>query len=153
MASTLKIPQSNIQRASGALEKRIPTSSLPICLRDVQCEIQGGGTIDWVTATIIPSPPPQNEIYNIAVTGIFDQVDTDNFLHIFLPSSSNSLILSSQILTGFFTFQKDASSYNVPYYWDIASSTVNYIVLRFQKKDLVITPSEPLVFSVSINFF
>jgi hypothetical protein len=153
MSTALKIKQSNIQKASGALPKLIPSSALPTYLRDVQCEIEGGGVINWVTVTIIPSPSPQDEIYNIAFSGIFEQIDTDNFVHIFLSSPSNPLILSSQVLTGFFTFQKNSSSYNLPYYWDVVSSTVNYIVLRFQKKDLVVSSSEPLVFSTSINLF
>lgn len=153
MTALQKIHLPNTTMASGARPKRIPNSSLPTCLRDVQCELENGGTVDWITAMIVPSAPPQENIVNIAFNGTFSQYAVDNVVHIYFPNASESILLSSPILTGFFTFQGDSASYNVSYYWDVVSSSVNYIVLRFRTKDIVVDPNEPLMFSVNLNVF
>ena len=149
----LKINPPNTTLASGALLKLIPNSSLPNCLKDVQCVLENGGTIDWVTATLVPSPSPQDNIFNLALTGTFIQYSVDNIVHVYFDNPSTPVMLSSPILTGFFTFQGSSTSYNVSYYWDVVTSSVNYIVLRFKIKDIIVNPSEPLMFSANINIF
>lgn len=145
-----QIQSSTVEKASGALPKLIPTSSLPVAMMDVDVNVENGGTVDWVTAYVIPSPPPQNQIYTVSMAGTFGQMTTDNFVHIVFPSS---VMISSHILTGYFTFQKVSSSLNVSYYWTVESSSMNDVVLRFQKRDLIVDPLEPFVFSMVVNFF
>lgn len=150
--TNLKIQVPNETLASGALIKEIPSSALPICLDNVQCQIEGddASSIQWVTACLLPSPPPQDYILNLAFTGDFGKSQEFYNVHVFFPGST--FMLSSDILTGNFTFQKSSIAHNASYYWSIVSSSVDYIFLRFDKKELVIVENEPLVFSVNLNF-
>jgi len=152
--TNLKIQASNDTLASGALIKEIPSSALPICLDNVQCQIEGDDTssIQWVTASLLPSPPPQDNILNLVFTGDFGKAKEFYHVHVFFSGSTSTFMLSSNILTGDFTFQKSSMAHNASYYWSIVSSSVDYIHLRFDKKELVALENEPLVFSVNLNF-
>lgn len=150
--TSLKIQTPNETLAAGGILKLIPDSSLPNCLTDVQCEIENGGIVEWITSTLCPSPPPQNNIMNLAFTGTLGQNASNTIVHVFF-TGKEGFVLSSPILTGFFTFQDSSTSYNVSYYWDVVTSSVNYVSLRFQKKDIVVDMNKPLLLSANINLF
>lgn len=147
-----KINQPTYVSASGALPQLIPNSSLPNAIDNVECEIQNGGVIDWITAVIIPSPTPQEHIMNISITGTFHQILEENLIGISIPNNE-SFQVTSLIITGYFTFQDGSSSYNASYYWDMVSFVDNYVILRFQKKDIVVDSSQPYLFNLSVNLF
>jgi hypothetical protein len=149
----LKIQTPNETLASGVTSfKLIPDTSLPNCLTDVQCEFENGGHVDWITSILCPSPHPQNNIMNLAFTGTLGQNTSSTIVHVLFPESQG-FVLSSPILTGFFTFQDSSTSYNVSYYWDVITSSVNYVSLRFQRKDIVVDLNKPLLLSANINLF
>lgn len=151
--TNLKIQLSNDTLASGALLKEIPSSALPVCLDNVQCQIEGEDAyIQWVTATLLPSPSPQKHVLNLEFTGDFGKAKEFYNVHIFFSGNTDRFMLSSDVLTGNFTFQKSSIVHNASYYWSIVSSSVDYIYLRFDKKELVVVENEPLVFSVNLNF-
>lgn len=152
-SSKFEIQSTNLEKASGALPKRIPNSALPVYVEDVEAVLEQGGSVQYIVVSTIPSPLHQGNILQVTMSGTFDQMAVDNIVRLTFPSSSSAFVLSSTTLTGYFTFQTLAESLNLPYYWSVVSWSLDEIVLLFEKKDLLVNTNEPYVFSITVNFF
>lgn len=150
MTKTFEIYTPNEMHASGAFPNLIPNDNLSAYLRDVECRIVSGGSIDWLSVEQCPSPNNTNTLA-IQMHGVFQNIQPIyEFVFDFL---GNNLDLQSLLVVGNFSIQKEDSMYNANHYMSILDYSSSQLTMQLDMKDLVLDANETLQFSMNLNVY
>lgn len=123
-----------VTKASGTKPNLIPKENLPVYLRNVECAIRSGGTVQWISVETYPTPENGRTIA-IQLQGTFSESSNSYVLDMIFPSAEAAL--RTPFVMGSFTLQKQPSVYNANHYMSILDSSPSSISIQFDMKDLV----------------
>lgn len=137
-----------VSEASGTRPNLIPNENLPAYLRNVECTIRNGGTIQWITVETYPTPDNGTTVA-IQLQGSFPRqtISTSFVFDMFFPGAE--LTLRTPFLVGSFTLQKQPSVYNANHYMSIIGNSASSLVVQLDMKDLVWVDEEERTFAIT----
>ena len=137
-----------VSEASGTQPNLIPKENLPAYLRNVECTIRNGGTVQWISVETYPTPENGKTIA-IQLQGTFSSSSGPYIFDMFFPGSE--VLLKTPFLVGSFTLQKQPGVYNANHYMSILDSSSSFLRIQFDMKDLVW--SDGGVYSFAMTFY
>ena len=123
-----------VSKAAGTRPNLIPKENLPAYLRNVECTIRNGGTVQWISVETYPTPENGRTIA-IQLQGTFSASSSPYVFDMFFPGADAAL--RTPFLVGSFTLQKQPSVYNANHYLSILDSSPSSVRIQFDMKDLV----------------
>ena len=124
-----------VSEASGTQPNLIPKENLPEYLRNVECTIRNGGTVQWISVETYPTPENGKTIA-IQLQGFFPEGSTSPYIFdMFFPGAE--IALKTPFLVGSFTLQKQPDVYNANHYMTILDTSSSALRIQFDMKDLV----------------